>query len=426
MNLVAAADLDWTKLVRPGERVLVGQAMAEPLTLTASLVAQRARIGEFEIFLGVTYSDSFPPEGTDGIRFGGYGAIGPAAVALARAGRLDPLPWHYGALSAAFADGRLRADVVLLQLSPSRRGGPYSLSLTNDYVAHAARHARLVIAEVNPDAPWTYGAELPDWLKPDVLVAAERPPLEVPAPALGEVHAQIAAHAVGLIPDRACLQFGVGTIPDALLDGLKGHRGLGVHSGVMGDRIVDLIERGVVTNAHKGRDEGLTITNVMIGTRRLCAHIDDNPAVRVVPATYTHALDVLATIPNFIALNSAIEVDLGGQVNAEVADGVYVGAVGGQVDFVRGAAASPGGRSIIALPATARRGSISRIVAQVSTVTTPRSDVDAIVTEYGAAELRGCSLTERAKRMIAIAAPEFREGLARSRRDDRQREDPAS
>jgi acyl-CoA hydrolase len=411
MMMVSAADLDWAALVRPSDRVLVGQAMAEPLTLTASLVEQRARVGEFEIFLGATYSDTFPPERTDGIRFSGYGAIGQSA-ALARAGRLDPLPWHYGAISAAFGDGRLRADVVLLQLSPSRRGGGYSLSLSNDYVALATRHARLVIAEVNPDAPWTYGAELPDWLVPDIFVAAERPPLEVSAPQLGDVHAKIAAHAVGLIPDRACLQFGVGTIPDAVLDALHSHRDLGVHSGVMGDRVVDLIEMGVVTNVWKGRDEGITITNVMTGTRRLCEHIDENPAVRVAPASYTHALDVIATIPNFVAINSAIEVDLGGQVNAELANGAYLGGVGGQVEFVRGAAASPGGRSVIALPATAREGRVSRIVPRVSVVTTPRSDVDAIVTEYGVAQLRGCTLNERAERMIAIAAPEFREGLA--------------
>jgi acyl-CoA hydrolase len=417
MSLVRASDLDWATLVRPGERVLVGQAMAEPLTLTTSLVEQRARIGEFEIFLGVTYSDTFEPERTDGIRFTGYGAIGKSA-ALARAGRLDPLPWHYGAISAAFGEGRLRADVVLLQLSSSRQGRGYSLSLTNDYVALAARHARMVIAEVNPHAPWTYGAELPDWLMPDLFVAAEHPPVELAGPALGAVHRRIAEHVAGLIPDRACLQFGVGTIPDAVLERLVSHRDLGVHSGVMGDRVVDLIEKGIVTNAWKGRDAGLTVTNVMTGTRRLCAHVDENPAVRVMPASYTHALGVIATIPNFVAINSAIEIDLTGQVNAEVADGLYVGGVGGQVEFVRGAAASPGGRSIMALPSTARGGSVTRIVPRVPVVTTPRSDVDIVVTEYGIASLRGCTLNQRAERMIAIAAPEFREDLARSHRDE--------
>jgi acyl-CoA hydrolase len=420
MSLVPAAHLDWGALVRSGERVLVGQAMAEPLTLTRSLVDQRSRIGEFEIFLGVTYSDTFAPDRTDGIRFSGYGAIGKSA-ALARAARLDPLPWHYGAISAAFADGRLRADVVLLQLSPSRRGNGYSLSLTNDYVALAARHARVVIAEVNPHAPWTYGAELPDWLKPDLFVAAEHPPVELPASALGAVHRRIAEHVAGLIPDRACLQLGVGTIPDAVLEKLVSHRDLGVHSGVMGDLVVDLIEKGVVTNTWKGRDAGLTVTNVLTGTRKLCAHVDENPAVRVMPASYTHGLGVIATIPNFVAINSAIEVDLTGQVNAELADGIYVGSVGGQVEFVRGAAASVGGRSIIALPATARGGNVSRIVRQVPIVTTPRSDTDTVVTEHGIASLRGCTLNERAARMIAIAAPEFREDLERGWREVKSR-----
>jgi len=181
----------------------------------------------------------------------------------------------------------------------------------------------------------------------------------------------------------------------------------------MFDGVVDLIERGVLTNARKEIDQGRSIAGLLIGTRRLYDFANDNEAVLLAPAGHTHAIDVMARLSRFCAINSAVQVDLTGQVNAEEADGRHVGAVGGQVDFVRGANASRGGRAIIALPSTARDGAVSRIAAQVTTVTCSRADVDAIVTEWGIAELRGATLSQRAERMIAIAAPQFREDLSR-------------
>jgi acyl-CoA hydrolase len=189
-------------------------------------------------------------------------------------------------------------------------------------------------------------------------------------------------------------------------------RNLGIHSGLINDAVVDLIERGVVTNAGKGLDAGITITNQLIGTARLYDFAHDNTAVEVRPASYTHAASVLARINKLVAINSALQVGLDGSVNSETLNGVTIGAIGGQVDFVRGANASPGGRAIIALPSTSNGQ--SRIVPHVETVTTARGDVDTIVTEWGVAELAGCSLRERARRMIAIAAPEHRESLGRA------------
>ena len=183
---------------------------------------------------------------------------------------------------------------------------------------------------------------------------------------------------------------------------------------MIGDGMADLIEAGVVTNTRKPFDRGLTVAGALFGTGKLNHFAHRNPALLMCPPSHTHALPVLARIPHFIAINSALEVDLTGQVNAEVADGTYVGAVGGQADFVRGALAAPHGRAIIALPATARRGSASRIVTKLTgPVTSPRSDADVVVTEWGVAELRGATLAERARRMIAVAAPDFREALAR-------------
>lgn len=259
--------------------------------------------------------------------------------------------------------------------------------------------------------PVCHGGEWPDDIPIHVCVRAETPPLEVPPPSFSNIDLAIGAKAAALIPDRAVLQFGVGTQPQAVIAQLKGHRDLALHSGALMDGVVDMVERGVITNAFKERDRGISAGGVLIGSRKLYDFVDGNAFFRLTPPAETHALPVLAGLLRFCAINSAVEVDLTGQINSEVAEGRYVGAVGGQVNFIRGANASEGGRAIIVLPATARGGTVSRIVPQVSTVTCSRSDADAIVTEWGVAELRGCGLDERAKRMIAIAAPQFREEL---------------
>ncbi len=204
-------------------------------------------------------------------------------------------------------------------------------------------------------------------------------------------------------------------MPVAVARALAGHRDLGVHSGVVSDVVVDLVERGAVTNAFKGVDRGCIVTGGLFGTRRLYDFADDNPHVHLRAISYTHDLAVLAKVGRFHSINSAVEVDLTGQVNAEVAAGRYLGAVGGQVDFVRGAAAAADGRSIIALRSTTADGEQTRIVPRLQNapVTTARSDVDVVATEHGIADLRGRSLTERAQLLIAIADPAFRETLER-------------
>lgn len=409
-------EIDFAAIVRPGDTVLCGQALSEPLTLTRRLVAQAGAIGPFRVVLGVTLSDTFALERSGGITFLSFGAIG--AAALAKAGRLDVQPMPYGRFNAAFATGAFKADVVLLQVAPPPPGQDrYSLSLGNDYAVLAARHARVVVAEVNPDAPWTHGALLPDDVRPDLLVAAAAPPQEFLVPKLGDVERRIAAHIATCIPDGACLQFGVGTIPAAALAGLAGHRDLAIHSGVILDDCVALVEAGVITNARKPFDVGVSVGNIMIGSGRLFRWLHDNPAVVVREIAYTHGLGVLAQLRDFRAINSAVEVDLTGQINAEMAGGAYLGGIGGQLEFARGALAGSGGRSIVALPATARGGSVSRIVVRPEIVTIPRADADLVVTEYGVADLRGATLGQRAARMIAVAHPDFREDLARSWRD---------
>jgi acetyl-CoA hydrolase len=225
---------------------------------------------------------------------------------------------------------------------------------------------------------------------------------------------EAAARAADLIEDGDCLQVGIGTVPDLVLERLAGRRDLGIHSGLLTDQMLALRKCGAVTNQRKPIDTGLSIAAAAFGTRRLYDALGTDDRWRLRPASYTHAHATMAAIPAFVAVNGALQVDLSGQINSERVGGRYVGAVGGQVDFMRGAAASVGGRSIIALAATAAGGSVSRIVASLEDgqVTAARSDVDYVATEHGVAALRGLPIAERARRLIAIAAPQFRDDLA--------------
>lgn len=405
-------------LIRPGDTIVVAQGPSMPQTLCEALVATAGDIGEITVFLGGLFASTFDPAKTPRFNYVGYGAIGEGAAALSRAGRLGILPTPFVGMTRLFAEGHLPADVVLLQLS-APRNGVSTVGLNNDYAIDAARRARVVIAEVNDQMPWVAGAELPTDIRIDHTINVSRPPITIASAPMGAVERQIGERVAALIPDGATLQIGIGGIPDAILGALSNHRELGLHSGNLGDRVVDLIEQGVITNSRKPIDAGISVANALLGTERMLRFVDGNPAVRLLHCSYTHALQTIARIPDFFCINSAVEVDLTGQVNAETVGGRYVGAVGGQPDFVRGALAAPRGRSVLALPATGRQGKASRIVAALDagTVTTPRSDADIVVTEWGVADLRGQTLQERARRMAAVAAPEFREALAQVARD---------
>ena len=407
----APHSLDLSSIVRPGDTVMWGQSTAEPLPLTHALMAQRRAIGRFNVFLGVTYSDTLKPEYADCVSFSAYCGSG-GNRALAKAGKLDILPVHYSQLPGLILSGRLKIDVLMLQLAPADAAGNYSLSMAHEYLIPALDAARVVIAEVNEQAPWTWGERPVRDEDLDYIVRTSRPPLELHHPDPGETELAVARNVAGLIEDGATLQFGLGALPEAILSALADRRDLGIHSGAIGDKAAELMQAGVITNARKSIDRGVAVAGVMFGSKRIQQFCHRNPAVQFRSPAYTHDAGVLAGIGRFAALNLAIEVDLTGQINAEVAGGVYVGAVGGALDFLRGAHRSKGGLPIIALPSTA--GKASRIVAKLSgPVSTPRSDAGIIVTEYGVADLRGLPLSERTRRMIAIAHPGFREQLER-------------
>ncbi len=401
-------------IVRRGETVLWSQGTAEPLTLTEAFVRQRHAVGPAHVLVGITFSETLQPELADCWSFTSYAGTG-GNQRLSRAGALDILPSHYSQFAPLFAQGALKCDVVFLQLSAANAAGAHSLGAANDFVAGAARHARVVVAEINDQAPWTHGSEQLAQLRIDYAVRTSRPLLQLPPQAIGDTERRIAANCAPYIPDGATLEVGIGAIPDAILGGLADRRELGVHSGAIGDSMVDLMQQGVVTNGRKRVDPGVTVTGVLFGTDRLYRFAHENGAIAVRPPSHTHDPRVFAQLDDFVAVNSAIEVDLTGQVNAELAGDLYLGAVGGQGDFIRAALQSPGGRSIIALPSTARKGTETRIVSRLShgVTTTARSDADIVVTEWGVAQLRGQTVRERVRRMIAIAHPSFREQLER-------------
>jgi acyl-CoA hydrolase len=403
--------LDLASFIHAGDTVMWGQATAEPLPLTSALMAQRHAIGRFKVFLGFTCSDTLKADYTDCISFSAFCGTG-GNRELAKAGALDILPCHYSQFPDLIRRGRLKIDVLMLQIASADAEGSYSLSISHEYLIAALDVARVVMAEINDQAPWTYGERTVREADLHYVVRSSRPPLELHQPAPREAELSIAHHVAGLIDDGMTLQFGLGALPETVLAQLSDRRDLGVHSGVIGDKVGELMKTGVINNMRKSIDRGVTVAGIMMGSRRLHEFAHRNPAVQFRSTDYTHDPQVLASIERFVALNSAIEVDLTGQINAETAGGVYVGAVGGALDFLRGAQRSKGGLPIVALPSTA--GNASRVVARLSgPVSTPRSDAGIIVTEYGVADLRGLPVSQRIQRMIAIAHPEFREGLER-------------
>jgi acetyl-CoA hydrolase len=374
--------IDLASVIRPGDALLWGQACAEPQSLVEALVSQRARLGAVGCFLGSSYSGIVRPEHADHLRFSSYCGTG-TTRALADAGVLDIVPAPYSRLGALIRGRQIRCDVVMVQVSPPNARGEYSLGIGVEYLAPALQSARAVIAEVNRRVPWTHTEPLLRERDFALKVESSRSPLELRY-RLDETGRRIAAHAADFIPERAVLECGIGNLPNAVLAGLKGRTGLRMHSGAIPDAAADL----ELASCDGG---------ILIGSARLFEWARENSRVTLRSSDYTHGAATLARLERFVAVNSAVEVDYTGQANGELADGSYVGAVGGALDFIRAANQSPGGVSIMVLPA-------KRIVERLSgPVSVPRSEAGVVVTEKGAADLRGCSLRERERRMRAIS-----------------------
>ncbi len=342
-----------------------------------------------------------------------------ANVRLAVAeGRADYTPVFLSDIPRLFADGGLALDVALIQVSPPDSSGYCSLGVSVDVAQSAVRHARTVIAEVNEQMPRTLGDSLVHSDEIDFAIRSDRPILEVARAHLDERHVAIGRHVASLVDDGSTLQMGIGGTVDGLLAQLRDHRDLGIHTEMFSDGVVDLVEAGVVTGGRKRVHPGQIVSSFVMGSQRVYDFVRDNPTVAMHPSDYTNDPVLISQQEKMVAVNSAIEVDLTGQVCADSIGGRFYSGIGGQLDFIRGAARAEGGRPIIALTSTVAtpEGEVSRIVSHLARgagVVTTRGDVHYVVTEHGIAALHGRSIRERAQRLLDIAAPAFRERLAR-------------
>jgi len=395
-------------LLRPGMRVLLPPGCGEPRPLVEEIVRQAPRLRPLTLMGGLLLGD-YPfcaPEHQDTFRWVTFHMM-PALRDAAGRGQVEFLPVRYFDTLKVFGPGGpWAADVVLIQTAPPERDGRVSLGVSTSYPLPLARTAPLVIAEVNRRMPRTLGDSTLGLDRVAAWVESDRALAAYPGPAVGEVERRIAGHVAELVPDGATVQVGIGSVPEAIAAALGGHRNLGLHS-LLVDAMLPLLAGGVVTRTRLGE---------IMGTEPLFRAVHENPLVRMEPSSRIHNPRVIATLDRFISVNSAIEVDLAGQVNAESLGDRQVAGIGGQFDFVEGAYWAPGGRSVVALASTGRGGDASRIVARLpagARVTTPRHLTDCIVTEFGRADLRGRSVEQRARALIGLAHPRFREGLER-------------
>jgi len=393
-------------------RIFIGSGCAEPQELVRQLVENADHFSDAEVFhiLTAGRSEYADLKYASNFRHNAF-FIGPNVRKSVTEGAADYTPLFLSELPRLFESRRLPIDLALIQVSAPDEHGYCSLGVSVDVVKSAAAVARIVLAQVNPRMPRTLGDSAIHLNQFHYLLECEEPILEYHSPEPDEVNKQIARHVARLIPDGATLQLGIGAISDAVLLMLETKNDLGLHTEMFSDGALPLIEKGIINNRCKTLHPGKTITSFVMGSKRLYGFVDDNPGVEFHPSQYTNDPFVISRNRRMVAINSALEVDLTGQVCADSLGYQFFSGIGGQVDFMRGAARAEEGKPIIALPATAEGGKVSRIVAELSRgagVTTTRGDVHYIVTEYGVAYLHGKSIRQRALEMIHLAHPDFR------------------
>lgn len=403
------------KNIKSGDRVVVGHACGEPKYIIEAMVRNKEAYRNVEIvhMVSMGKSEYAKPEMAPYFRHNSIfvGATTRDAVAE---GRGDFTPCYFSEVPKLFRDGTLPVDVAMIQLSPPDEHGYCSFGVSNDYTKPAAENAKIVIAEVNDKMPRTLGDSFIHVSNIDYIVETSNDIIELKAPKIGDVERAIGENCAKLIDDGSTLQLGIGAIPDAVLLFLKDKKDLGIHSEMISDGVVELMERGVINNKAKTLHQGKAAVTFLMGTKKLYDFVDNNPSVVMYPVDYINDPVVIAQNYKMVSINSCIQVDFMGQIASESIGLKQFSGVGGQVDFVRGAAMGQGGKSIIAIPSTASRGRISRIVPfldEGAAVTTSRNDAHYVVTEYGIANLRGKTLRERARALINIAHPDFRPGL---------------
>lgn len=412
-SLATAADA--VKRIRPGQRIFIGTGAAEPLELVAALSKRAYELPDTEILHFATFGEApyAHRELAPYFRVNSF-FIGENVRDMIQEGLGDYTPVFLSDIPRLFNSGQLPLDVALIQVSPPDETGLCSFGVSVDIVKSAAENASLVIAQINPNMPRTLGNSFLHIYDIDVLVPTDVPILEVAPPEVNDATKQIAEYVASLVEDGSTLEFGIGQIPQALLGALKGKKDLGIHTELLTEGVIDLIESGAVTGNRKTMDRGKVVASFAVGSKRLYDYLDNNPVFAFHPTEYVNDLLMIRQQNKMVAVNTALEVDLTGQICADSIGSKFFSGVGGQVDFNRGAAHSRGGKAVIALPSTAQNGAISRIVTHLSQgagVVTTRAGVHYVVTEYGVAYLHGKSIQERALALISIAHPKFRAQL---------------
>lgn len=401
--------------IQSGNRIYIGGGAGVPVQLSQGLVRRAAELRDVEIthILTFAYAPYTEPQYAESFRVNAL-FIGANVRKAVHDGRADFTPVFLSEIPRLFRDGHLPLDVALIALTPPDEHGFCSFGVEIGTTKPAAEAARTIIAEINPRMPRTLGDSFIHISQLDHIVEVNYGLPEAPQGGMSDVHAKIGSIIAEMIPNGATLQMGIGSIPDAVLTNLTNHKDLGVHTELFSDGIIDLVESGVVTCAHKTFHPGKIIVGFLFGTQRLYDFVHNNPILEMHPTDYVNDPFNIAKNENMVAINSALQVDLTGQVCADsIGTRIYSG-VGGQLDFIRGAARAKGGRPIIALPATARDDTVSRVVPTLiegSGVVTTRNDVHYVVTEYGVAHLYGKSVRQRAEALINIAHPQFRDEL---------------
>lgn len=398
--------------IKSGDRVVIGHAVGEPSHLVEAMVAGAAQYRDVEVVHMVAMGKCgyAKPEMASHFRHNAIFAGAGTRQAIEE-GRADYTPCFFFQVPRLF-EKDLPMDVALVQVTPPDARGICSLGVSADYTAAAVRQAKLVIAQVNDRMPYTYGDTEISADEIDLFVEHAAPVIELAPPQIGQVEQAIGRNCAAIIQDGDTLQLGIGAIPDAVLLCLKDKKDLGIHSEMFSDGVVELVEAGVITNRKKSLHPGKLVATFLMGTKRLYDFVDRNPEVLMQSVDYVNHPLIASQNDNLVSINSCVQVDLMGQVASESIGFRQISGVGGQVDFVRASALSKGGRSIIAMPSSTK--GISKIVPLLdegAAVTTSRNDVDYVVTEYGAAKLKGKSLRRRAEALIEIAHPDFRKAL---------------
>jgi len=416
MHYYTLSAADAVAKIKSGDRVFLHTAAATPQRLIDAMVQRAGELRDVEIVSLHTEGEAAyaRPEYRESFRLNAL-FVGKNVRQSVQQGDGDSIPVFLSDVPSLFYDRILPLDVALVHVSPPDRHGYCSLGVSVDATLAAVQSAKLVIAQVNQNMPRTHGEGLLHASKIHAMVEVDDPLPETSRPLPGDVEMRIGQHIASIVEDGATLQMGIGAIPDATLAALFGHKDLGIHSEMFSDGVIDLVEKGVINGSKKRSYREIIVASFLVGTRRLYDFVDDNPLVEMLPSDFVNDTREIRRNPRVTAINSALEIDMSGQVCADSIGQKYFSGVGGQMDFIRGAALSKGGKPIIALPSTTTRG-LSRIVPMLKPgagVVTTRAHVQYVVTEYGIVNLHGKNLRQRAEALASIAHPDFREEISR-------------